>query len=252
MTNGVVPDSNALVFSTAGDFYWQAAYGGDNNNLAATSACRSEHLVVDKPAITITKTPASQTIDSGGAANFTITVTNTGTVTLTNVTVTDPLSTGCAKTIGTLTAGQSTNYTCSQGSVTAGFTNVATVTGHPPVGPDVTASASAIVIVTPPPGGGGGGGGSPTVDLAIVKTADPTSVLTGANVTYTLSVTNNGPVTDTSVPADAVTDALSPSDSVTVPAPRPARLGRCGSSCGLTLPLIGSSFGPAVRRPRRP
>jgi uncharacterized repeat protein (TIGR01451 family) len=55
------------------------------------------------------------------------------------------------------------------------------------------------VIVNSPPGGGGGGGGSPTVDLAIIKTADPTSLLKGGNVTYTLSVTNNGPVTDSGV-----------------------------------------------------
>jgi uncharacterized repeat protein (TIGR01451 family) len=202
VTNGTVPDSNALVFNTAGDFYWQAAYGGDANNLAATSACTSEHLVVEKPAIAITKTPASQTINSGSAASFTITVTNTGSVTLTNVTVTDPLSTGCAKTIGTLTAGQTSTYTCSQANVTAGFTNVATVTGHPPVGPDVTASASAVVLVTPPPPPPGPTPTptpTPTVDLAIVKTATPTSLLKGGNVTYTLTVKNNGPVTDTAV-----------------------------------------------------
>src|SRR5262249_54919927 len=79
------------------------------------------------------------------------------------------------------------------------FTNVATVTGHPPVGPDVTASASANVTVNPPP--------TPTptpqtpqvVDLAIVKTASPTSLEKGGNVTYTLTVTNNGPITDTGV-----------------------------------------------------
>jgi uncharacterized repeat protein (TIGR01451 family) len=189
-----VPDSNGLLFNAAGDYYWQAAYSGDANNTAATSPCTSEHLVVDHPAIAITKTPATQTVDSGETANFTITVTNTGTVTLTNVTVTDPLSTGCNKSIGTLTPGQSTSYGCSQSGVTAAFTNVATVTGHPPVGPDVTASASADVTVNTPHSSS-----SPIVDLAIVKSADPNSLVVGGNVTYTLTVTNNGPVTDTNV-----------------------------------------------------
>jgi hypothetical protein len=48
VTNGVVPDSNGLLFNTAGDFYWQAVYSGDTNNNGATSACTSEHLVVNK------------------------------------------------------------------------------------------------------------------------------------------------------------------------------------------------------------
>ena len=202
VTNGNVADSNALLFNTAGDFYWQAVYGGDANNLAATSPCTSEHLVVEKPAIAITKTPATQAVNSGGTATFTITVTNTGTVTLTNVTVTDPLSLNCAKTIGTLTPGQVSTYTCTQGNVTAAFTNVATVTGHPPVGPDVTASASANVTVNspPPPSSPPSTPTPPTVvDLAIVKTVDQASVVRGSNVTYTLTVTNNGPVTDTAV-----------------------------------------------------
>ena len=204
VTNGNVPDSNALLFNTAGDFYWQAAYSGDANNLAATSPCISEHLVVDHPAIAITKTPATQAVDSGGTANFTITVTNTGTVALANVTVTDPLSTGCNKAIGTLAPGASTTYSCSQSGVTAAFTNVATVTGHPPVGPDVTASASANVTVNPPPPPPPSPPSTPTppptvVDLAIVKTVDKASVVKGSNVTYTLTVTNNGPVTDTNV-----------------------------------------------------
>lgn len=48
VTNGVVPDSNALVFNTAGDFYWQAVYSGDADNNGATSVCTSEHLVVNE------------------------------------------------------------------------------------------------------------------------------------------------------------------------------------------------------------
>ncbi|GAA5191493.1 hypothetical protein GCM10023346_11240 [Arthrobacter gyeryongensis] len=48
VTNGIVPDSNALTFNTAGDFYWQAVYSGDANNNGATSVCTSEHVVITK------------------------------------------------------------------------------------------------------------------------------------------------------------------------------------------------------------
>src|SRR5205085_2991991 len=111
VSDGDVPDSNALQFNTAGNFYWQVVYSGDDNNNSATSPCNSEegeHLLVDNPSISITKNPKSQAIDSGGTANFTITVTNTGSTTLTNVAVTDAQAPGCANgSIGTLTSGQS-------------------------------------------------------------------------------------------------------------------------------------------------
>jgi hypothetical protein len=48
VTNGLVPDSNALAFNTAGTFYWQAIYSGDPNNNGATSVCTDETLVVNK------------------------------------------------------------------------------------------------------------------------------------------------------------------------------------------------------------
>jgi hypothetical protein len=47
VTNGVVPDSDAITFNNAGTFYWQAAYSGDANNNSATSPCTSEILVVN-------------------------------------------------------------------------------------------------------------------------------------------------------------------------------------------------------------
>ncbi len=54
VTNGVVSDSNALAFNTAGTFYWQAVYSGDTNNNGATSVCTDETLVVNKlqPSVT--------------------------------------------------------------------------------------------------------------------------------------------------------------------------------------------------------
>src|SRR5262249_37752922 len=71
------------------------------------------------PAIDIVKDPKAQTIGQGGTATFKITVTNTGDVTLTDVTVTDPNSPDCNRNLGTLNVGQSKSYTCTKNNVTA-------------------------------------------------------------------------------------------------------------------------------------
>jgi uncharacterized repeat protein (TIGR01451 family) len=84
---------------------------------------------VTHPAISIVKDPKSQTVTKGNTATFTITVLNTGDVTLTNVVVTDALSPNCNRTIGTLAPGASVSYKCTRPNVTSSFTNVAVVTG---------------------------------------------------------------------------------------------------------------------------
>src|SRR5205814_5433299 len=85
---------------------------------------------VTHPAISIVKNPKSQTVTNGGTATFTITVTNTGDVALTDVSVTDPLSPNCNKTIGTLAPGQEVSYTCTRPNVNASHNNGAVVTGQ--------------------------------------------------------------------------------------------------------------------------
>ncbi|MGD0409592.1 MAG: hypothetical protein ABSB34_11460, partial [Candidatus Limnocylindrales bacterium] len=63
VTNHLVPNSNPVIFSTVGTWYWQAVYSGDGNNRGAASACTSETLVINA---TPTPTPTySQAI--GGA-----------------------------------------------------------------------------------------------------------------------------------------------------------------------------------------
>jgi uncharacterized repeat protein (TIGR01451 family) len=57
----------------------------------------------------------------------------------------------------------------------------------------------------------------PSVDVQIVKTASVTSATVGDDVTYTLTVTNNGPGTATSVVADDVVPTTAPVQSVTAP-----------------------------------
>jgi uncharacterized repeat protein (TIGR01451 family) len=156
------------------------------------------------PAIDIVKDPKTQTIGQGGKATFNITVTNTGDVTLTDVTVDDPLSTDCNRNLGTLAVGQSKNYTCTKDNVTADFQNVATATGKPPTGAKVSAKDNADIAVKPfiPP---------QHPHIAIVKSPKHQTVTTklststtaaGANkttvsygtATFTIKVTNNGDV----------------------------------------------------------
>ena len=113
------------------------------------------------------KNPKSQTVPIGATATFTITVTNTGDVTLTDVHVVDALSPNCNRTkadipaLASMAPGAAVTYTCTRPNVRctgsaapkscAVFTNVATAIGTPPVGPDVTATDSAPVKVKPSP-----------------------------------------------------------------------------------------------------
>jgi hypothetical protein len=108
VTNGVVPDSNAITFTSPGDFYWQAVYSGDLKNDGATSVCTSEHLVV-KTNPSITTTLSDTTISIGGSVH--------DSAALTGVT---------SDAGGTVTYTAYTDSACSQGAQAAG---TVTVTG---------------------------------------------------------------------------------------------------------------------------
>jgi uncharacterized repeat protein (TIGR01451 family) len=143
-------------FAAIANLSYRADYLGDANYQTATGAC--EPLTVTSapaPAIAIVKNPATQSVPVGGKAKFKITVTNAGNTTLTNVTVRDPAARNCNRTSAELQAlasmapGTSVTYSCSRGSVSKSFTNVATATATPPSGPSVTASDSGRVKVSP-------------------------------------------------------------------------------------------------------
>jgi hypothetical protein len=46
VTNGSVPNSNAVAFNTPSTYYWRAVYSGDANNNPVTSGCTSEVITV--------------------------------------------------------------------------------------------------------------------------------------------------------------------------------------------------------------
>ncbi len=113
VTNGVVPNSASQTFNTAGSFSWNAVYGGDANNNAATSPC--EPLTVSSlpvPAMaTVIKDAQGGTVSSvvvGTVVHDAVTMsggsgTITGTVTYTLFS--NGICTGTGTTISTVTIG---------------------------------------------------------------------------------------------------------------------------------------------------
>jgi uncharacterized repeat protein (TIGR01451 family) len=204
--------SPPITVNAAGTYYWVASYGGDTKNAASSSTCGdvNETPLVIKPHISISKSPDAQTILIGQTANFTITVTNDGDSTLTNVVVTDALAPGCARTsadipgLASMAPGATITYTCSLANVTASFTNIAVATGTPPVGPAVSAQDTAAVTAVAP---------ATHPAITIVKNPKSQTVTRGGTATFTITVTNTGDVALTNV---TVSDPLSPNCSRTI------------------------------------
>jgi uncharacterized repeat protein (TIGR01451 family) len=135
-----------------------------------------------QPAIQIVKTPDSQAVVIDGTAAFTITVTNSGEVTLTNVVISDALVPDCDGALPELAAGDGASYTCAATNVVTDFINTALVTGTPPSAPEVTAVDTATVIVEEAISGLVATNDSPT--LLGNSTTLTASVATGDNVVY--------------------------------------------------------------------
>jgi hypothetical protein len=226
-------DYTSGTFTTAalGDYLWIAHYSGDVNNNPVDTNCGDpgeSSTVGQNPSIAITKLPHSQTIESGGTATWTIVVTNTGNVPLTNVNVTDPNAGDCVKAfIGTLAVGASeTAYTCTLTGITADMTNTATAHGTPPVGGEVTANDSADVHVIV------------ATTTLITKSVNPgTSVVVGTAVTITLTETNTGNDTLSNVSISSSTGCTSwtPANVATL-----ASLASVDFSCTFT-PALGAN-----------
>lgn len=167
-----------------------------NSDTATASATVA--ITAPAPSIDVQKSPDTQTVVQGGDVTFSITITNTGNVPLSNVVVTDPLSLSCERTIANLAIAEVVTFTCSKSDIQGSFTNVATVTANFGQTP-ITDQDSAAVVVSLLP------------DITLSKTASVSTVpATGGLVDYTLRVTNVGPqqVTLTSLSDNEV--ALSP------------------------------------------
>jgi uncharacterized repeat protein (TIGR01451 family) len=151
-------------------------------------------------ALQVTKQPASQRVAVGGTATFTITVTNAGTATLTDLVVADPLSPRCSRTSATLPAlaslppGASIRYTCTRPKVQTSFTNVVTVsaTGSNSVQARTNASAS-VGIFAPPlrP--------APRPNVVISKGPPSQTVARNGTASFKITLANTGGAAATDV-----------------------------------------------------
>jgi len=127
----------------------------------------------------------------GDVLTYTFTVTNTGNVTLANVTVTDPSATVTGGPLATLAPGESDSstftatHTVTQADINAGsYANTATGSGNPPAGPPVTDDDTATVP------------GIQKAAVALVKEAVPATYSeAGEVITYKFTITNTGNVT---------------------------------------------------------
>ncbi|MEZ6136941.1 MAG: SdrD B-like domain-containing protein [Pirellulaceae bacterium] len=163
----------------------------------------------------ISKVDSVDPITPGSSLTYTIVVTNDGPSTATNVNLSDTLPAGVTFTSVSSTQGTATQangvVTAALGSLapaasatvtlivgvnttaTGDITNTATVSGTETEVTTTNNSATATTTVTP------------RVDLVITKSDSLDPVAAGGTLTYTLTVTNNGPSAATNV---AVTDNL--------------------------------------------
>ncbi|GAA4361157.1 DUF7507 domain-containing protein [Angustibacter luteus] len=190
----------------SGGFTNVATATGTNAQGDALTGTAQAPVTVLNPALTITKTTDQPGYRVGATVTYTITVNNTGNADLANVAVTDPTTAGCARTIGSLAAGDTTTYTCTATAPVSGNSNTASVSGQDSLTRTVTATATVPVPVIRPA-------------LTLAKTASPTTATAaGQTITYSFKVTNSGDSTVSSISiADTLTAPAGPVPAITCP-----------------------------------
>ncbi|WP_277602621.1 DUF7507 domain-containing protein [Macrococcus armenti] len=139
--------------------------------------------------ITLDKSTQATGLKAGETVTYDFTVTNTGTVTLKDVVITDPMfqSVTLDKTTlapGESATGQATHVITQQEVDTGKLTNTATVIGMPPIGLEPPTAQDSVEITQ-----------EGSANITLEKVADKTLLNVGDNVTYTFKVTNTGTVT---------------------------------------------------------
>ena len=174
------------------------ATGKDPKDADVTGTDDATVTAVESDAqLTVEKTadPTSG-VKVGDKVKYTVVVTNSGNVTVTDIAMSDTLVTLNEAAFDLAPAGTKTityEYTVTQADVDAGkIDNTATATGKDPKNNDVSTSGSAEVTTV-----------EAEPELTVEKTATPEKdVKVGDKITYTVKVTNTGNVTVTGITID--------------------------------------------------
>lgn len=190
---------------TAGGFSNTAYADSDQTSPVSSTA----EVITQTPKIDLAKTGtlnlgANSRADAGDTITYAFTVTNTGEVTLNNITLMDivggvSISGGPIASLAPLASDSTTftgSYTLTQADVNAGtFTNTASVTGTPPVGNVVSDTDNDTQTLTP----------AASIDLQKTGTLNldalaPNGIANpGDTISYAFTVTNTGNVTLTNI-----------------------------------------------------
>jgi uncharacterized repeat protein (TIGR01451 family) len=263
----VVKVSAAAVAGTAINDTVRVSSSATDPNTTNNAATAADVVATGTEADLVTmNSPAPTSVAAGSNVTYTQTVTNDGPAPATGVTFTQStppnttfqsITPPAGWTCGTVPAiGGTGTITCTDGSNlavgtanTATFTLVLQVISGTPSGTNITEtdsatatnivpnlttnSASATVVVA----------NANSADMAIVKTATPNPVTEGTPLTYTLTVTNNGPASATNV---TVMDSLPSVVTYLSSAVTPASQGSCSEAGGTVTCLLGTMANAAT------
>lgn len=183
-------DLDAGVFSNTA-----TASGTPPNGPVVSGSVSNSAMAVQNPGILLTKEVTPATFSAvGQVLNYTLTATNNGNVSLTNVSISDPVlgALVCTQPVPLAPANTlvcTASHTITQADLDAGsFTNTASATGTPPSGSTVTSTATRSVPAVQ----------NPAISLTKSLTGSPYSAI-GDVLGYTLTATNAGNVTLTHV-----------------------------------------------------
>ncbi|MCL2666509.1 MAG: hypothetical protein FWF02_02230 [Micrococcales bacterium] len=214
--------------------------------------------VVAQADVAVSKTMSPRPTPVGGQSVSTVTVTNNGPNDATGVVLTDPLPPGLTNVqvstaFGVTCTIGATTVSCPLGTVANGASVTAVIRGTVPSGStDTSVTNVATVSTTAYDPVTTNNVSSDTVslvrqaDLAITKSASASTAPPGAEVTYTITATNNGPSDATNV---VVSDLLDPSQLALVSAV--PSTGTCitpgnGLACVVPTLAVGASVSVTV------